>query len=133
MDYRREIDGLRAVALLSVIMYHLESKPFSGCFLGVDVFFVISGYLITYGLVEDIEFNRFNLKNFYLRRIRRILPALLLMLSVTYFVSWIAYLPAAHKTVGQYMTASIFAARWTSTMLLFTSGFNNVVVLVYRS
>jgi peptidoglycan/LPS O-acetylase OafA/YrhL len=110
MDYRREIDGLRAVALLTVIMFHADFGVVSGGFVGVDVFFVISGYLITFRLLEEIEHNHFSLKNFYLRRILRILPALLLVLSVTYFVSWLVYPPAAHKTVGQYVFASIFAA-----------------------
>ena len=76
MNYRPEIDGLRALAVIPVILFHAGFKSFSGGFVGVDVFFVISGYLITTIIIEDIENSRFNLLNFYERRARRILPAL---------------------------------------------------------
>jgi peptidoglycan/LPS O-acetylase OafA/YrhL len=76
MKYRAEIDGLRALAVVPVILFHAGFELFSGGFVGVDVFFVISGYLITTILIEDIENQRFSLVNFYERRARRILPAL---------------------------------------------------------
>jgi peptidoglycan/LPS O-acetylase OafA/YrhL len=79
LKYRPEIDGLRAIAVLAVILFHAQLGPFPGGFLGVDVFFVISGYLITRIITPDIDAGRFNLKTFYMRRVRRILPALYLV------------------------------------------------------
>ena len=75
MSYRPDIDGLRAVAVISVILFHLNSSWLPGGFLGVDIFFVISGYLIGGILFRELSTNTFSLKNFYLRRMRRILPA----------------------------------------------------------
>ena len=75
MPYRPDIDGLRAVAVISVILFHLNSSWLPGGFLGVDIFFVISGYLIGGILFRELSTNTFSLKNFYLRRMRRILPA----------------------------------------------------------
>ena len=76
MNYRKEIDGLRAVAVLSVILFHAGFKIFSGGFVGVDVFFVISGYLITTVILAELKLGKFSIINFYERRARRILPAL---------------------------------------------------------
>ena len=76
MKYRPEIDGLRALAVLPVILFHSGFEIFSGGYIGVDVFFVISGYLITSIIIMDIENKRFNIIDFYERRARRILPAL---------------------------------------------------------
>ena len=76
MKYRAEIDGLRALAVVPVILFHAGFELFSGGFVGVDAFFVISGYLITTILIEDIENKRFSIVNFHERRARRILPAL---------------------------------------------------------
>lgn len=74
MTYRPDIDGLRAVAVISVILFHLNSAWLPGGFLGVDIFFVISGYLIGGILFRELSTKTFSLKNFYLRRMRRILP-----------------------------------------------------------
>jgi len=82
LKYRPEIDGLRAIAVISVILFHAGFEPFVGGFIGVDVFFVISGYLITTILIESIETKRFSLIGFYERRARRILPALFLVILV---------------------------------------------------
>ena len=76
MNYRPEIDGLRAIAVLPVILFHAGVGLFSGGFVGVDVFFVISGYLITKIILTDLEQEQFKIVNFYERRARRILPAL---------------------------------------------------------
>jgi len=81
--YRPEIDGLRAIAVLGVILFHAGYDFIRGGYLGVDVFFVISGYLITSILLNDLQKNTFSLKKFYLRRIRRIAPALLFTLFLT--------------------------------------------------
>jgi peptidoglycan/LPS O-acetylase OafA/YrhL len=80
MTYRPDIDGLRAIAVLAVILFHAGFDTFSGGFVGVDIFFVISGYLITNILAKEIERNEFSLVNFYERRARRILPALFLVM-----------------------------------------------------
>lgn len=88
MQYRSEVDGLRALAVLPVILFHAGFPIFSGGFVGVDVFFVISGYLITSILIEDLERGSFNLLNFYERRARRILPALFLIVFVSIIASW---------------------------------------------
>lgn len=82
MKYRPEIDGLRAVAVLPVILFHAGFSIADGGFLGVDVFFVISGYLITSILLNDLEANRYSIARFYERRARRILPALFVVLAV---------------------------------------------------
>jgi peptidoglycan/LPS O-acetylase OafA/YrhL len=71
MKYRREIDGLRAIAVLSVIFFHAGLKTFSGGYLGVDIFFVLSGYLITSIILKDIQNNQFSLGRFYEKRCRR--------------------------------------------------------------
>ena len=91
-SYRPDIDGLRAVAVLSVVFFHLSIGPLRGGFVGVDVFFVISGYLIGNCVLDDVARGRFSLRDFYERRFRRILPALffmlLAMLAVLLLVAW---------------------------------------------
>ena len=93
--YRQDIDSLRAIAVLLVIFYHVfgEGGFFSGGFLGVDIFFVISGYLISYHVVSELENGSFSLKKFYLRRIRRILPAFLFVLIIVCFVGFFILTP----------------------------------------
>ncbi|MFS1702779.1 acyltransferase family protein [Alteromonas sp. AMM-1] len=83
MKYRKDIDGLRALAVLPVLIFHAQLGFFEGGFLGVDVFFVISGFLITSILVEEISQKTFTFANFYERRVRRLLPALIFMTAVT--------------------------------------------------
>ena len=73
MEYRKDIDGLRAIAVLPVILFHAGISLFSGGFLGVDIFFVISGYLISGIILNDLEKGNFTIGNFYERRIRRII------------------------------------------------------------
>ena len=90
LRYRSEIDGLRALAVVSVILFHAGFSSFSGGFVGVDVFFVISGYLITTIIVEDIENKKFSIVNFYERRARRILPALffVMLCCIPFSFAW---------------------------------------------
>ena len=84
ISYRPEIDGLRAIAVISVIIYHADLQIFKGGYLGVDIFFVISGYLISKILIiEQINNKDISIKNFYQRRIRRIIPALLTMIVIS--------------------------------------------------
>ncbi len=93
MKYRPEIDGLRALAVIPVILFHAGFKFFSGGFVGVDIFLVISGYLITSILVEEINQKRFSIINFYERRARRILPALFFVMFISILFSWLLMLP----------------------------------------
>lgn len=95
LKYRAEVDGLRAFAVIPVIFFHAGYELFSGGFVGVDVFFVISGYLITSLLIEDIEKKRFSFMGFYERRARRILPALYFVVLVSLAISTFLLLPQA--------------------------------------
>jgi peptidoglycan/LPS O-acetylase OafA/YrhL len=88
MKYRSEIDGLRAIAVVSVILYHAGFRIFKGGFIGVDVFFVISGYLITSILQEELKTDSFSIVRFYERRMRRILPALFFVIVVCLPIAW---------------------------------------------
>ncbi|KQR73415.1 acyltransferase family protein [Rhizobium sp. Leaf341] len=109
MLHRREIDGLRAMAVTAVVLDHAGLPYLPGGFLGVDIFFVISGYLITGIIVRDIEAGRFSMRAFYERRARRILPALLVMLLATIPFAWIWLLPLDFKDYAQSLLASLFS------------------------
>ena len=74
-NYRPDIDGMRAIAVMAVILFHLKLSGMEGGFVGVDIFFVISGFLITRILLRDVTAGTFSFSNFYLRRIRRLFPA----------------------------------------------------------
>lgn len=91
MIYRKEIDGFRALAVLSVIFFHADLPYFNGGYLGVDIFFVISGFLITSILLEEISKNSFTVISFYERRIRRIIPPLFAMMLLIAPISWFLY------------------------------------------
>lgn len=94
MQYRAEIDGLRAVAIIPVVFFHAGFSIFSGGYVGVDVFFVISGYLIASIILREQEKDLFTLASFYERRARRILPALMLMVLLSMFAAWFLLLPS---------------------------------------
>jgi peptidoglycan/LPS O-acetylase OafA/YrhL len=87
-SYRPEIDGLRAIAVTSVVIFHAFPNFFPGGYLGVDIFFVISGYLVTGTILRDTKDNRFDISEFYVRRIRRILPALIATLCCVLISGW---------------------------------------------
>ena len=106
LSYRPEIDGLRTVAVMPVILFHAGIETFSGGFVGVDVFFVISGYLITAILAREIEAGDFSILRFYERRARRILPALFLVMLVSLPFAWMWMFPAAFKDFGQSLAAT---------------------------
>jgi len=93
LNYRKEIDGLRALAIAPVVLFHAGVGGFSGGFTGVDVFFVISGYLITALIAGEIETGSFDAARFYERRARRILPALFPVLGATFALTWMLYTP----------------------------------------
>jgi peptidoglycan/LPS O-acetylase OafA/YrhL len=105
VEYRREVDGLRAIAVLPVILFHAGFKSFSGGFVGVDIFFVISGYLITTIIISELDAGRFSLTNFYERRARRILPALSLMMFVCLPFAWVWLMPSEMINFSQSLIA----------------------------
>ena len=113
LRYRPDIDGLRTLAVVPVVFYHAGIAGFSGGFVGVDVFFVISGFLITGILLKDIERNRFSIVDFYKRRIRRILPALLIVLAMTTVAAWLFLPPSNLESYGESMGfVSLFSSNF---------------------
>ena len=105
VTYRPDIDGLRAVAVLAVVGYHASPSLVPGGFIGVDIFFVISGFLISSIILREIEGGTFSLVAFYGRRIRRLFPALIAMLIVTFVLGWYSLLPHEFQTLGKHITA----------------------------
>lgn len=108
MNYRADIDGLRAVAVLSVLFYHLDLGPFAGGFVGVDVFFVISGFLITAIVQREVDAGSFTYSGFYQRRIRRLFPALFVVLAATFVAGAFILLPSDLSLLGGTTVATIF-------------------------
>ena len=108
MKYRLEIDGLRALAVLPVIFFHAGLNWFGGGYVGVDIFFVISGYLITGIIINELSEQKFSLLKFYERRARRILPALYFVMMLTTLVSWFLLPPSYLKDFGQSLVAVSF-------------------------
>ena len=115
MKYRAEIDGLRALAVLPVILFHAGFEWFSGGFVGVDVFFVISGYLITTIIISEMAEGKFSIVNFYERRARRILPALFFVMASCLPFAWLWLTPSDLKDFGQ----SLIAVSTFSSNILF--------------
>lgn len=105
MQYRPEIDGLRALAVIPVILFHAGFTLFGGGYVGVDVFFVISGYLITSIILNDLESDSFDIISFYERRCRRILPALYLITVTSLVLAWFLLLPFEMKSFAQSLVA----------------------------
>lgn len=103
--YRPDIDGLRAVAVLSVVVFHAFPDWLQGGFIGVDIFFVISGYLISTILFENLERGTFSFQEFYVRRIKRIFPALLLVLVACLVFGWFALYPDEYQQLGTHLAA----------------------------
>ena len=103
--YRPDLDGLRAIAVLSVIAFHAFPTLLTGGFVGVDVFFVISGYLITANIVGNLESGSFGFIDFYSRRIRRIYPALILVLFVCLLAGWQVLMADEYAQLGLHITA----------------------------
>ncbi len=108
--YRPDIDGLRAIAVLSVLLFHLDIAVFSGGFIGVDIFFVISGFLITRIIVTEVKnTGNFSFSNFYLRRFRRLFPALLAVLAVTITIASFLFAPHDLSNFGASTFHAIFS------------------------
>lgn len=114
--YRHDIDGLRALAVLSVVLYHAGFDLLSGGYVGVDIFFVISGYLITSIIVKEINNDSFSISQFYERRFRRILPALLAMVIVTAVLGAFLYPPASLEGLSKSVVATM---AFSSNILFF--------------
>lgn len=109
MQYRHDVDGLRALAVLLILFFHAELANVPGGFIGVDVFFVISGYLITKLIRRELETGQFSFSNFYLRRLRRLAPALLFTLILTLVVGWVLLPPTLYQEAAQSSLATLFS------------------------
>jgi peptidoglycan/LPS O-acetylase OafA/YrhL len=105
---RNDIEGLRALAVLSVIANHAYPKAFPGGFAGVDIFFVISGYLIGLHLLQDIQAGRFSIPRFYAKRVRRIFPALSLVLVSVWCVGWLVFSAPEFMVLAKHIVAAAF-------------------------
>ena len=114
-DYRPDIDGLRAVAILSVIVYHAFPSKLPGGFIGVDIFFVISGYLISSIVFHELRLGTFSISEFYRRRIRRLFPSLILVLTASLIIGWLCLLAEEYALLGLHVQ---HAATFTSNFLL---------------
>ena len=121
MKYRAEIDGLRALAVLPVILFHAGFEWFRGGFIGVDVFFVISGYLITTIIISELAEGKFSIVNFYERRARRILPAMFFVMAVCLPFAWLWFAPSDLKFFGQSLLA--VSTFWSNFFFWGSSGY----------
>lgn len=109
MKYRPDVDGLRALAVLPVVLFHAGLDVFSGGFVGVDIFFVISGYLITRIIAGEMQERRFSLVNFYERRVRRIFPALFAMLLFTLVMASWMFMPQHYAKYANSLLGAVFS------------------------
>ena len=107
-SYRNDIDGLRAIAVLSVLGFHLIPWRIPGGYIGVDIFFVISGFLITRILWRDLEKDEFSLSHFYAKRVRRLFPALIVLLAFCALVVFFIGLPNEIRAYGMGMVSAAF-------------------------
>ncbi|MBT8078916.1 MAG: acyltransferase [Gammaproteobacteria bacterium] len=119
--YRPDIDGLRAIAVLSILFFHLGIDAFGGGYVGVDIFFVISGYLITSIIVREIASGDFSIAQFYERRARRILPALVVTLAATLLIGYLLLSPAQMRELAQSALATAFYV--SNVFFFFSSGY----------
>ena len=108
ISFRKDITGLRAIAVLSVVFYHADFTFIKGGWLGVDIFFVISGYLISNIIISELNENNFTFRKFYLRRIRRILPALISIILISLPFSYWLLTPNAMKEFSKSTLSSVF-------------------------
>jgi peptidoglycan/LPS O-acetylase OafA/YrhL len=105
--YRPDIDGLRAISILLVVLYHAQPWLVPGGYIGVDIFFVISGFLITRLILGEIEAGGFSALTFYARRVRRIFPALIVVLAASWLIGWFVLLPDAFTRLGKNIAAGV--------------------------
>lgn len=106
-SYRADIDGLRALSIVLVVGYHALPWLTSDGFIGVDIFFVISGFLITGIILTELEAGTFSPLKFYARRVRRIFPALIVVLLATYLIGWFVLLPDGFSLLGENIAAGV--------------------------
>ena len=124
--YRADIDGLRAIAILSVVAFHAAPEYIKGGFIGVDIFFVISGFLISTIIFSNLQRDHFSFVEFYKRRINRIFPALLLVLTTCFAFGWFALMPGEYKQLGKHIAGG--AGFISNFVLLHESGyFDNTI------
>ncbi|HEX5738468.1 MAG TPA: acyltransferase family protein [Hydrogenophaga sp.] len=102
-DYRADIDGLRAIAVVAVVIHHAFPQLLAGGFVGVDIFFVISGYLISTIILQGLQTGRFSFAGFYVRRVKRIFPALVLVLATTMVMGWFRLIPTDYIELGKHL------------------------------
>ena len=105
INYRSDIDGLRAIAVLAVVFFHAFPEMMPGGFIGVDIFFVISGFLISGILFQGLKSQDFSFSEFYARRIRRIFPALIIVLLSSYIFGWFVLLADEYSLLGKHIAA----------------------------
>ncbi|HHY2861313.1 acyltransferase family protein [Enterobacter hormaechei] len=131
--YRADVDGLRALAVLLVFAYHLKISVFSGGFVGVDVFFVISGFLITGIVIRALDENKFSFLDFFNRRIKRIVPNVLIVATCSVIAGWFLLLPNDYASlISSYFYTSIYAANfyfWDATGAYFASASDEMPLL----
>lgn len=108
-NYRSDIDGMRAIAVVAVVLFHLDFRMIGGGFVGVDIFFVISGYLIGKSILEQRREGRFSLLDFYQKRLRRIAPALVAVLTATTIAGWFILLPKPFEDYGASLIAAVLS------------------------
>lgn len=112
-QYRPDIDGLKAIAVLSVIVFHYASAWVPGGFIGVDIFFVISGYLIARSTLVEIRSRDYSVLRYFARRAKRIFPSLILLLAFLWIAGWWVLLPEEYASLGKHMgAASVFISNW---------------------
>jgi len=123
--YRPHVDGLRAVAVVSVVGFHAFPSWITGGFVGVDVFFVISGYLISRIILHSLNNGSFSFLEFYARRVRRIFPALILVLLACFGIGWFVLVPLEFKQLGKHIAGG---AGFVSNLILWSESgyFDNV-------
>jgi len=112
--FRRDIEGLRAIAVSGVLIYHLSPGILPGGFTGVDIFFVISGFLITRSIVSELEAGHFSFLDFYARRIRRLMPAYLFVIFACFVVGFFILLPNELKFLG---TTAFYSSIYASNIV----------------
>jgi len=119
IEYRPDIDGLRAIAVTSVVLYHLFPGIMRGGFIGVDIFFVISGYLISKIILTELQTEQFSFINFYARRIKRIFPALIFVSALFFIYGFFVLFPNEFKMLGKHLSG---AAIFLSNLTLYREG-----------
>lgn len=107
IEYRPDIDGLRALAIIPVVAYHAFPSYTPGGFVGVDIFFVISGFLISLIIFKGLSKNNFSFIDFYFHRIKRIFPALIIVVSACYVIGWLTLLPIEFKQLGKHIASGM--------------------------